>query len=64
MSGKQHQSTLACVLSHVANFVVNVALVKSPWQHYTTSCFLQLPINAKHMAGQAIRTVFQVFSMT
>jgi len=41
---------------------VNGALVESLWQHHAWTVPLHPPTSAKHRAGQAASTVFQVFS--
>jgi len=44
-------------------FVVNAALVASQWKHSVLTFTLQ-PINSENEAGQAAKSVIQVFSVT
>jgi len=60
----RHTSPLACEMGYAAAFTVNLALVLSQWQHNAETVSVHPLINAKHNAGQAANTIFQVISMT
>jgi len=72
MGGLNHTSPLACIEGHTTTFIVNAALLVSPWQYHTWTISLHSLINAnlalaivpKHKAGQATSALFQDFGLT
>ena len=56
-SGLLRLFPLICAMGHVTPFVVDASLVVNQWQHWAWTVFLHPPINVKHKAEQATRTV-------